>query len=626
MLLHYRPPPAKIPKRRSRAGCIHCKEKKKKCNEERPQCDRCLERGLKCQYEPVKPRKRRRTTTAIEQEQQRARSVTSDPGPQTPYQNGHLHGGVPGGVRSVLEGFRHNSSSSSNLDDPWDDESGSGFDSPASSVDDLILNGVDGLPPLHELDEPLPSGTPVLPSSCTSAEFRLPPTTAGPPSSAPYSRTTFSRSPTSGEFAPSMRPSSAYPDLAIMTPTLTSSSAEYHSPTYMEYSQRRNRRVLVDHFCSVLSHLIVFKEDVGNPFRDLILPMGLRSPPVMNAIYAISAAHMEHRGIENEERALDFHSRTLQFLAHLIADPKTSRDEVLAVIILLIYYEVIRSGSAEVLNNHLRGAVSIMRARRPTHGPTSAFLERAFRYFDVTCALSFGTAPMSGTIHPSVPSELMSHDMSAMSAVDVQFGLVADLWPIIHRLAHLAEHKQEIDRQQHGQSPNRFDALQQDLDGQASTMELALHQWTPKLATSLVSPDNPAEDSRLHSILSNAEAYKQSAFVSLFRSVHGYPRKAPKVQHHAKQALQACLRVIIFAGPMSMLLWPLFNAACEAVEEVDRNVARTVIRHLENRQGMQNIVNAWEVMEEVWRRQEEGDVDIDWRRVCDEMGRNVILG
>ena len=233
---------------------------------------------------------------------------------------------------------------------------------------------------------------------------------------------------------------------------------------------------------------------------------------------------------------------------------------------------------------------------------------------------------MSGSVNPPPDSDPLSpQEMSAMSAVDTQFGLVSDLWPIIHRLAHLQDLRQEIERRRQ-QSPGRVEVMRQDLETRSATMELAIHQWVPKLSGSMLSPDLSADDSRLQSILSNAEAYKQSAFVYLFRSVHGYPRNAPKVQHHAKQSLQACLRVIIFAGPLTALLWPLFTAACEAVEEVDRNVARTVFRHVENRQGMQNILNAWEVMEEVWRRQDEGNVDIEWLTVCQEMDRSVVLG
>lgn len=69
--------------------------------------------------------------------------------------------------------------------------------------------------------------------------------------------------------------------------------------------------------------------------------MARKSPPLLNAIYAISSAHLEHRGLQVEERALDLHSKALQGLANLIANKdEGNRDEVLAVIILLLYYEV----------------------------------------------------------------------------------------------------------------------------------------------------------------------------------------------------------------------------------------------------------------------------------------------
>lgn len=140
-----------------------------------------------------------------------------------------------------------------------------------------------------------------------------------------------------------VRSRSQYPDLAMIAPCpVPSPLQEFGAPLYMEFTQRRNRRALVDHFCNVLSHLIVFKEDTGNPFRQLVLPLSHASPPVMNAIYALSCAHLEYRGVENEEKSLDFHNKALQGLAQLIDQKEqASREEVLGAIMLLVYYEVV---------------------------------------------------------------------------------------------------------------------------------------------------------------------------------------------------------------------------------------------------------------------------------------------
>jgi hypothetical protein len=140
-----------------------------------------------------------------------------------------------------------------------------------------------------------------------------------------------------------VRSRSQYPDLAMIAPSpVASPLLEFSAPVYMEFTDKRNRRALVDHFCNVLSHLIVFKEDTGNPFRQLVLPLSHASSPVMNAIFALSSAHLEYRGIENEEKSLDFHNRALQGLAQLIdQNDQANREEILGAIMLLVYYEVV---------------------------------------------------------------------------------------------------------------------------------------------------------------------------------------------------------------------------------------------------------------------------------------------
>lgn len=117
---------------------------------------------------------------------------------------------------------------------------------------------------------------------------------------------------------------------------------------------------------------------------------------------------------------------------------------------------------------------------------------------------------------------------------------------------------------------------------------------------------------------------------------------------------------------MSALLWPLFVAACEAMEFEDRELARKTFLGVEKRQGMMNIERARSIVEEVWRRAdgEEGGTDggfpspldgmfggfgqVDsmrewkgqscagahakgrradlWRRVSEDMGVNIVFG
>lgn len=109
----------------------------------------------------------------------------------------------------------------------------------------------------------------------------------------------------------------------------------------MEIVEERNRRSLMSHFTDMLSPLIVFTvEETVNPFQKLVMPMSAHSPPLLNAILALSCAHLEYKGIFNEERSLDFHTRALQELGETIKNNEAS-DETLAAIVMLIYYEVV---------------------------------------------------------------------------------------------------------------------------------------------------------------------------------------------------------------------------------------------------------------------------------------------
>lgn len=62
----------------------------------------------------------------------------------------------------------------------------------------------------------------------------------------------------------------------------------------------------------------------------------------MNAIYALSSAHLEFRGICGREKSVFFHSQAIQSLARMIEQGcGVNRNELLAAIILLVYYEVV---------------------------------------------------------------------------------------------------------------------------------------------------------------------------------------------------------------------------------------------------------------------------------------------
>lgn len=223
-------------------------------------------------------------------------------------------------------------------------------------------------------------------------------------------------------------------------------------------------------------------------------------------------------------------------------------------------------------------------------------------------------------------------------------GLSTDLWPIIHRLSHLLSYKTSLENAIAAGQTSKATVLRTELENTAQAIELALTNWTPSYTSDRqcseldedASPDDPdrlvsAEEARIQSILNNAEAYRNSAFVYLYRTIRSLPRNHSIVQKHAHLSLQACSNVVNLAeqcydGPMSALLWPLFVSSCEAVTKEDRQLAMDAFVGTERRQGMNNILRAWEVVQEVWRRSDLGVENINWREICDERGFSIVFG
>ena len=272
---------------------------KKKCDEARPKCTRCAEHGAECAYENAKPRQRRRRESAPLAAPGspsslhlicRRLSGTSHYSHETDYflRNDALSGVLP-----------------YYLDEP------AVFSPSEGTFDSLSLVGFS---PAELLDSN--QGDDV------SEGGQSPITTAV---------VTRSRS--------------LHPDLAMIAPCPVGSPLlEFSSPTFSEFSDRQNRRALLDHFCNVLSHLIVFREETGNPFQQLILPLTRGSSPVTYAIFALACAHLEYRGVENAEKSLHFHNMAIRGVAELIEhnnNSKVSRNEILAAIMLLVYYECV---------------------------------------------------------------------------------------------------------------------------------------------------------------------------------------------------------------------------------------------------------------------------------------------
>ncbi|KLU81002.1 hypothetical protein MAPG_00097 [Magnaporthiopsis poae ATCC 64411] len=587
MLLFTKLAAPKAPKRRSRAGCTSCKEKKKKCDEERPKCARCAERGGECVYEPVRPRQRRKRDGVVSSATTSASTADSGGGGLDADNNtkNTTNNARPNGINGIpTDSFAWPLPIPDEYDDGYDEEDDmvggdvttnyypnaltqswvqhsntghpswrpgplvldeGGFSDDAcdlpifSPVEDGfdigslvpppmqhsgVMSGVGGrdmtMSPVMKIgggggayDDEAEEGDLVVrsigmeqhvkrrssfASTTTIRTIKSEPT----PSTAITSASNYHRQRRHHElqqgngFGGSTGMAVAASMLPVRSPLL-----EFCAPAFSEFSVHPGQRLLVDHFCNVLSHLIVFREETGNPFQQLVLPLmtigttGVLHPytagsssPVADAVYALASAHLEHRGVEVEggDRSLYYHQRAIQGLSKLIQSSSAksvNKNQVLAAIILLVYYEVlVQRSRTGIIEGHLRGALTVMCSNPEPLDSTGVFLERAFRFYDVIAALSFGTAPLStapgaGCLLPFPP--VGAPAASPLNNVDTLLGMSTTLWPIIHRLSGLLALKTDLEAARAAGYPAKVAVLRTEFESTAAAVEAALLGWAP---------------------------------------------------------------------------------------------------------------------------------------------------
>jgi hypothetical protein len=253
-------------------------------------------------------------------------------------------------------------------------------------------------------------------------------------------------------------------------------------------------------------------------------------------------------------------------------------------------------------------------------------------------ALSFDQPPIYSPPPEEIQSALFEGPESLKSTfgtVDILLGLFTNLWPIIYRLSNLRSLKFTLEAATAIGNSSEASVLRAEFDSTARGIELALKAWEPAMQPHSQTDKWTVDDARLQSIASNADAYRYSALVYLYRDVHLYQQSCPSVQKWTHLSLIACSNIVESAnhgydGPMSALLWPLFIASCNAIDQEDRKLATTAFVTIDQRQGMKNIVDAWDVVVEVWRNVDlaewNGGGEVHWRDICEERGFSIVFG
>lgn len=364
--------------------------------------------------------------------------------------------------------------------------------------------------------------------------------------------------------------------------------------------------------------------------------MAVQADHLLNLLLAYSASHQARLLAQPEptERISRFLDHTLGVLSKALGSQESSTsDTTLATAIMLCSYEIISPGAFDATwQVHLSAARKILLNRpaetRLNRNPFSFFLIRWFAYLDVLGSLS---GEQSQPLIPESywtpnPDDEVPHGFQDDDTVDCVLGFTTRCVAILAKIGELARQCEALRRQwgpmmedQRWTPPKEiFDqatALKNELehaktratDCCAATARSHDHghdhggHTNDDMSYQPNSPGSPIAKSNSQSeLLSTNLAFHCAALVHLYRRVFFYPREAPEVQSAAMQILNAFRKISRGGNAENCLLFPLFTAGCEVLDDKSRNYVLERMEGLETI-GMTQVTKAKVVLERVWR-------------------------
>ncbi|KZF20414.1 hypothetical protein L228DRAFT_270486 [Xylona heveae TC161] len=499
--------PDRPPRVRTRSGCQTCRARKIKCDEAKPVCRRCSEKGFRCH-----------TGIALKWEEDFL-------------SRGLAFGRSGTNARASISGPRRSSQSSRGLKGAAEGDGGG-----ALQVHWCPLPVIESHSFIHTDTK----------TFCETAAVRDLHETQN--AAARHASPTSSDDSAEWEDAPGddLVDAEPLPLVPIRSNRVSESCSFTIHPSILQslapFPQLGNAKnaQLLEYYLQALCPLTTSGLSSDSPFRSLILPFSItQSSNVLQSVLALAACHRSKSDRSWNAPAMRLKAGVLRDLRSRLAAQDSTQvaldPEVLITMMLMCLYEIVNNCDRRWVI-HLRGARDVIRLRRqllpgPISGdagqePVAAFAERFFAFQDIMGRTACGEAPLFGT-------EYWESD----SAVDAWMGCSPALARILCAITELSRLKQREPKSE--QFVLRAAAVENEL--------LRLRQ-TASYADPLL--EKSAELKRL-----GAEVYLHCALYDASPST-------ALVASYVKEILQG-VAAFLAQGTAAGLTWPLFVAAVE---------------------------------------------------------------
>jgi Fungal specific transcription factor domain/Fungal Zn(2)-Cys(6) binuclear cluster domain len=355
---------------------------------------------------------------------------------------------------------------------------------------------------------------------------------------------------------------------------------------------------LLYHYTEEASRITCCSAHVQKELCQLVLPMAVESPALMNATLAWAAMHSvefrgQIKGVSDPIRLIaTLKARSIAYLRRELQKPDMEHGDALLATVRTLCQCEIHSGSdrSSAWRIHVKGATALMNfIERSQRRNGSRLLYRWYAAMDSLAMLaSCGTTAMIEVEDRSQGFCERSEDIPAY--LDDYNGYSTDLSSVIGEIgsatAPLRQGGSSLSEQADALERAIFTIMERDNNSEPIFYPGVVEKLTPQAIQE-------------YSLCN--QAYQHTALIYVRWQLRGLPRDAPEIQDSVKRIIKCVSSITPSYGlsPAIVLTTPLFTAGCEALGE-DREVIRRLLSQLYERLRIRNIKLALEVLDAFW--------------------------
>ena len=365
-----------------------------------------------------------------------------------------------------------------------------------------------------------------------------------------------------------------------------------------------DHRGLLQYFFDRMTLKLVPHNQPLNPLRTILVPMALHNEGLLSVLLAAAGENraVSRRNPSPEVLIRSLLSRGYETLRMSFNDQSLiSTDEILALLAAFVDHEVSwrKTSFTRSWRVYLQMASKVIESRQQDirESKRLRFLIKWLAYFDVIASI---TSPKYSTLFKGA-YWVFDDDPEDEYVLDPYMGFLQIIMPSLIQIG-------EVIRMKRQQTDTASEAEVNELAAEIEKTREMMNKMRESPRHAFV-PAGTSEELSLQ-LQACAAAYYNAGMLHFYRRVEDVPTESILVQTEVKNILYLINQIPSGSGPETALLFPLFTAGCEVIDESDRDFILMRLENLE-KLGSGNSVKAIEVLGRIWKARSDGSSKAD---------------